>query len=252
MPDDVMIGGRPVGEWIARLKSEETAARAAAEEALTRLSQAVSEALPALAEALKTDHAASRIQLARLLGEFGGQLMASVPLLRDALRTAVLTAGDPEVRAAASEALVQVGPYARSAVPVLIENLKEDIRAVRWSAAHDLGEIGPEALDALPALTAAALHDSVPRVRVEAAVAIWRIDRRINRVLSPLIGALKDSDELVRWIAADCLGDIGPDAREALPALKAALELPYKTRLIRLGVAAAIDRIDASHAWKEP
>jgi HEAT repeat protein len=167
-----------------------------------------------------------------------------VPVLRSALRTAVLTADDPDLRFAASQALVQIGPHARSPIPVLIDNLKDELPAIRWNSANALGELGSQAREAVPALTSAALNDRVMRVRTESAVAIWRIDRREQRVVPVLIEALADPEELVRWTAADCLGDIGAAASEALPALQAALNLPYKTRLMKMGVSLAIERID--------
>jgi hypothetical protein len=59
-----------------------------------------------------------------------------------------------------------------------------------------------------------------------------------------LIDALGDGNELVCWIAADALGQIGPDARDAIPALQQALRRPFKMGLVARGVALAIRRID--------
>jgi hypothetical protein len=44
-------------------------------------------------------------------------------------------------------------------------------------------------------------------------------------VIGMLVHELADSDDLVRLYAAEALGDIGPRARRAVPALKAALKL---------------------------
>jgi HEAT repeat protein len=88
------------------------------------------------------------------------------------------------------------------------------------------------------------VYDPDPRVRLEAAVALWRIDRSAGKVVPTLIKALRAEDELLRWIAADCLGDIGPEAADAVPTLLAALRENFKLGMIRLGVALALQRID--------
>jgi HEAT repeat protein len=60
-------------------------------------------------------------------------------------------------------------------VPALIEALKDKDDDVRWSAAIGLGYFHEQAVDAIPALQAAQ-HDSDPRVREAANVALSRID----------------------------------------------------------------------------
>jgi HEAT repeat protein len=244
MSDDLTYQGKPVSTWAQALKNPDEGARAEATESLVQICSTLAAVLPALSEVLKEGETVTQVRTATTLGDFGSRLLVLVPVLRAALRAAVLKATDPDVRSAASQALVQIGPHARSPVPVLIDNLRDELPAIRWSSASALGEAGAEAREAIPALTAAALHDPVTRVRVEAAVATWRIDRRDVRVVPVLCEALTDPDEVIRWIAADCLGDIGADAREAAPALREALKLPYRTRLIRMGVALALERID--------
>jgi HEAT repeat protein len=244
MSSDLSYQGKPLASWVRALNDADRATREQAVDSLVGICTSLAAVLPALSEALKEGDAVTRARTAATLGEFGSRIMSLVPVLRSALRTAVLTADSPDVRSAASQALVQIGPHARSPIPVLIDNLKDELPTIRWSSASALGDMGSEAREAIPALTSAALHDSVLRVRVESAVAIWRIDRRGLRVIPVLTEALADPDEIIRWLAADCLGDIGPDAKEAVPALRRALQLPYKTRLIRMGVAMALERID--------
>ena len=248
MSDTLTYQGKPISAWVEALNDPDQSARAEATERLIQICGSLATVLPALSDVLKEGDAVTRVQTAATLGEFGSRLLLLVPGLRAALRAAVLTATDPDVRSAASQALVQIGPHARSPIPVLIDNLKDELPAIRFNSASALGEAGAEARPAIAALTAAALYDPVRRVRVEAAVAIWRIDRRHHRVVPVLSEALTDPDEIVRWIAADCLGDVGADAQEAAPALREALKLPYKTRLIRMGVAMALERIDPAAA----
>jgi HEAT repeat protein len=251
MTSELTYQGKPLASWVQALNDADRVARDQAVNCVVGICTSLTAVLPALGEALKDGDAVTRARTATTLGEFGSRIMSLVPVLRTALRTAVLTADDPDVRSAASQALVQIGPHARSPIPVLIDNLKDELPTIRWSSANALGEMGAEARDAVPALTSAALHDPVLRVRVESAAAIWRIDRRGRRVVPVLTEALADPDEIIRWLASDCLGDIGADAQEAVPALKQALQLPYKTRLIRMGVAMALERIDPSAAPPE-
>jgi HEAT repeat protein len=246
MTSDLTYQGRPLASWVQALNDSDRAARDQAVTNVVGICESLAAVLPALSETLKAGDTVTRARTAATLGEFGGRILSLVPVLRTALRTAVLTADSPDVRSAASQALIQIGPHARSPIPVLIDNLKDELPTIRWSSANALGETGPDARDAIPALTTACLHDPVLRVRTEAAVAIWRIDHRGLRVVPVLTEALIDSDEIIRWLAADCLGEIGRDAKEAVPALKQALQLPYNSRLIRMGVSLALERIDPS------
>jgi HEAT repeat protein len=95
-------------------------------------------------------------------------------------------------------------------------------------------------------LTHAALWDEDSAVRVGAALALWKIDRnKAPLVIPALTGALGDANELVCWMAADALGQIGPAAQEAVPSLRQALRRPFKMALVGRGVALALRRIDS-------
>jgi hypothetical protein len=97
-------------------------------------------------------------------------------------------------------------------------------------AARSLGEIGPGAKEAIGALEAT-LPDPDLTVRVRAARALWRIDRRQGVALAALQAALKQQNTE----AAHALGEMGRSARAAVPALEAA----WKGRDRELAVAAA-------------
>jgi hypothetical protein len=96
---------------------------------------------------------------------------------------------------------------------------------------------------------------STPEVAAEAPGSVhlgkigWTIDRnKLPLVLEVLTRALGEDNELVCWVAADCLGQMGPEAREAIPALRQALRRPFKIGLIGKGVALALRRIDPQAA----
>ena len=79
-------------------------------------------------------------------------------------------------------------------------------------------------------------------------MALWKIDRKIQPVIHALTNALEKDNELICWIAAEHLGQMGPDAREAVPALQQALRREFKITLVRTGIALALERIDPQAA----
>jgi HEAT repeat protein len=182
------------------------------------------------------------------LGNLGGQARRVLPALHAALTETALHDGDESVRTQAVRAVLQVGPQPASEVAALSDALQDELDVVRFHAAIALGNVGREAQPALPALIHAALWDEDPAVRVGAALALWKIDRKGPLVIPALMKALDDANELICWIAADWLGQLGPAAREAVPALRQALRRPFKITLIRAGVALALERIDPQAA----
>ncbi len=82
---------------------------------------------------------------------------------------------DPNMRYYAAQSLGQFGPEAKTAVPDLIEALKDESKMVRMGAAYALGEIG--STEAVPALQEAA-RDAEKEVRDAAAFAIKQIKQK--------------------------------------------------------------------------
>jgi HEAT repeat protein len=78
--------------------------------------------------------------------------------------------------------------------------------------------------------------------RARAAGALVRQARRNARVVDALSEALASGRAVVRWLAAQVLGRLGPRARAALPALIGALR--DRTPAVRRQAAAALGRID--------
>jgi HEAT repeat protein len=121
------------------------------------------------------------------------------------------------LRTRAARALGDLGPAAKAALPNLIDALQDPGSTLRYWAVRALGEIGSEAEAAVPYLIDALNDPDSDAVRSAAANALTRIDPR--GAVSVLIEALKDPDTSVRASAAYALGDIGPDALAAVPAL---------------------------------
>ncbi len=170
-----------------------------------------------------------------------GDRPATVPAL-----VAALDDRDPEVRAAAAWALGALGGAAEPAVPGLAGSLRDEQEAVRTAAAQALGALGPRARSAAPALFAA-LDDPRAGVRAAAAQALARVELTAESV-SSLSKALGNPDAYVRAFAAWSLGNLGPGAREAVPALVEALG-PDDTANV---VAAALARVGPAAAQAVP
>ena len=104
MSSDLSYQGKPLASWVRALNDADRATREQAVDSLVGICTSLAAVLPALSEALKEGDAVTRARTAATLGEFGSRIMSLVPVLRSALRTAVLTADSPDVRSAASQA----------------------------------------------------------------------------------------------------------------------------------------------------
>jgi hypothetical protein len=117
------------------------------------------------------------------------------------------------------------GPEATLAVPALTACLRDDPRDVvkgsvvclRGMAARALGNIGPRARSAVPRLVPL-LADKDPTARVYAAIALWRIDGQVSATLPILIREPPHFGVDKREVL-DALGEMGPTAKEAVPAI---------------------------------
>ena len=178
---------------------------------------------------------------ADVLAKRFGERPPAVPVL-----VAALNDRDPEVRAASAWALGARGAAAEPAVPALTGALRDEQEAVRTAVAEALGALGPRARSAAPALFAA-LDDPRASVRAAAAQALARLEPTAESVPS-LSRALAHTDGYVRGFAAWSLGNLGPAAREAVPAMVEALG-PDDTANV---VAAALARIGPAAAEAVP
>jgi HEAT repeat protein len=166
----------------------------------------------------------SRVTTAQMLGRIGPRAKAAVPALQKALRSRF---SQVQVHAALALWKIERSP---DAVPVLIERLANHNSTGRTDAAECLAEIGPDARAAIPTLVLACQSTGASdtgdlRVRPAAALALLKIDPRTQPWVIPvLIESLQDGLYLeARQMAARTLGEIGPDARAAVPELRRAV-----------------------------
>lgn len=143
---------------------------------------------------------------------------------------------DPEVRAAAAWALGQWGPRAAAALPNLVRALNDGNAIVRGLAAIALREVGGAAPDLIKGL-----RDPDANVRMICAEALGRL--KAATAVPALIELSRNPAEdlaVLRNVAA-ALGEIGPAAEEAIPALeglKANPRLSYPATAAQRKIAA--------------
>lgn len=206
-------------------------------QAWTALAQVGAPALPGLQGALKSPKAGIRQAAADLIALMKTDAREAVPDLLPLLRDK-----HNAVRRSAALALGAIGKDARDAIGPLSDMTSDSDPSIRAVAAEALGDIGPEALPAVATL----IHlfkDSMVPVRFQAARAIVKIG---PSALNALINAIANENQSVRLSAIFTLGELGPDARDAVPLL---LEQRKDFQpMIRSHVALALGKIGARAA----
>lgn len=151
----------------------------------------------------------------RALSRFG-------PAAREALPDLRALVADPGSCIALEAAAALWAIERNSAVlPVLLAHLDSESPHTRRSAAEALGELGPAAAAAAPRLREL-LADPAVWMRVDAAVALWRVTGVAGPVLPVLRSAWAENVH-TRAVIAGCLAEIGPAAAGAAPLLRAEL-----------------------------
>jgi HEAT repeat protein len=200
-------------------------------------------AAPVLAAMLPDAGKADRLRILQCLEKLGPAAKEAIPALDRALE-----ATEPDLRLQAAFARVKAGPAPADKVVLIFAATLSGKNERRGQAAHELGRIGPPARDALPALREA-LKDKNPWVQMAAAEAAFRIDQDQAKVTVPvLLDILKQEKKHsnARMHAIEVLGQMGPTARDAAPALRTILKdakEPY-----RPSVAGSLLRIDPAEA----
>ena len=172
-------------------------------------------------------------------------IAGAVPLLMKlfdgssvSLSKKLLARGTRNLRVAAGNTLVKIGPPAVEALTVALHNPNKD---VRFNAARALGEIrDPRAVESILDL----LRDTNRTVRLAAARALGYI--KDPRAVEPLSHALNDRTRMVRNYIAWALGEMGDE--RAVPALQKA----YKHALMegdlsgQFAINAALEEIESA------
>ena len=240
-----------------RLHDEAPRVRLAAAELVWSLDKQAAAVLPIFVAALDDPDAEVRQRAARGLGRLG-------PAANGAASDKLLVAlGDrnARVRVSAASSLHALGRDAGTLLPVLVEALNDADDAVRQYACEVLGEFGAASKEVLPALREL-LQEDARELRFAAAAAILRIaDRQVDApALSAVIQNLNEGDLQFRARVIEFLGELGPAAHAAAPALrilsehrKEEIATPAKAALLKVsGLAAEENTSQPEHTAASP
>ncbi len=213
----VAVGAAATSPILGVFRIGSPSERINATEALALLGLSAQEAGPTLLSALTDADGTLKRHIVRALPSIGADPAAAIPRLQQLLHEK-----SRELRVSATAALGDYGEQAAPAAADLARLLADDDLLVQRDAAAALSRLGPQAASAVPQLIAA-LRDDDGAVTIEAAQALTAIGQP---AVPPLIALLKDPQ--YRNLAAAVLGDIGPDAVDAVPAILAMLDAPDK------------------------
>jgi HEAT repeat protein len=251
--------------------------RYAALEALAVYGPSAKSAVPALIEALDgfspggsdvfstTSRMNSQRQVAEALAEIGPEAEEAVPALVAHVKMGYY------FQYSSCKALGRIGPCAREAVPILELALADSDPNARLAAADALTRIFPNHCSNAVAVLRALQHDpqlaqvwrsdghgaayltdlldfdnaTSRQYRLSAAVPLWRLHLEAESPVPGLVEELRKSENAYWCI--ELLGDLGPDARAALPVL-APLAGPEKGIPLRRAAAIAIRKIAPEEA----
>ena len=210
-----------VEKLIESLRSGDFAERQRALEALSSR-RASTETQAVLREQLRSMDQEARQQAAMALAALGANEQAVIDELlagmgRRSPRGLYLSL--PERARSSMAALVKVGP---KAVGALVRSMGDEKFAGRDLALEALGEIGPKAKDALPAIQKRLATDDIPTfcrlVEVK-----WRIDGDAAFAIEKMVPLLEKKGGRQCNAAVQTLVQMQADAKDALPALLSAL-----------------------------
>ena len=204
---------------VAALKADDTATRMEAANTLGFMREGAADAVPALVDVLEDDYEPLRRNAIYALGAIGNP---AVERLIDGL-AAEKEAFDMEPILHICDAAHGLAAIGAPAVLTLMNVLKDERENVRASAAYALGEMGSVAAEAVDGLIAL-LTDESEEVRRHATSALGMIKEPVSKTVPALVPVLADREDTdLAFFAAQALTRIGPDAVEAIPALREAL-----------------------------
>jgi HEAT repeat protein len=211
----VRHGGHSVAYWTTALQSPDAEARRQAIFALGAIGPKAGEGVPALSAIMTDDpDRQMRSEAALALYKMAPASQAAVPALSRALQDE-----GPLVRMYAALALFQLREQARPAVPALIQGLKDDANntflrgfsmTVREMMVQTLARASAGTADAVPALTEALESAKTDNLRVTAVRALGEVGPAARSAAPALEALLKDKNRRVQEAAREALDKIKP------------------------------------------
>ena len=229
-----------IAALVTALKSSaEQTSRYAVLETIGGIGSRGAKAVPAIidraaaAEATDTE----RVLAVRVLGKIGESATGAFPTL-----TRTCAEGPAKLRAASATALVRVEKTPRKVVPVLVKALDDTESVVRLRAIEAIGSLGPAARAAEEKL-----FERIFEGWDDRRSAFEALDKIGPQSVPLLTKTLADEHRLMKRFAAKHLGALGADARDALSALREALD-KKKSKPVRADIEKAIAAIEAAMA----
>jgi HEAT repeat protein len=233
------FGAHPdtVAALLGALKDSESTVRQEAARSLAQVRPLPGDAVGTLLETIRADRdPVIRVFAITAIGHAGDRATDAIPDLIDMLKER--PGGSPaDPSAAAMGVLAAIGPAARPTLIAALDSKEARTRAAAAGLLGGMGPVPPPALDALERL----LKDPDRTVRVQAAAALWKLDKRTKTTLPVLIEAVAGGDSLLRGTVIEALAAMGPEAAPAVPALATVLRDEH--HLTRRAAAAALGRI---------
>lgn len=216
-PDDSAKVTQAIDLILVALKDKDPHTRRGAAQALYELKAPPEKVGPALMESLAD---ADPSVVAHVIDSFVALGPKAAPRAADALKR-------KEVRGLAVQVLRRLGPDAASAVPALIDALKEEDTAFRREVLFALAAIGPAAKDAVPVLIKA-VSDPNEELRPAACYALGKIGPAASLAVPELRKNLRGEDRLLKFASVWAMLHIFPEDATvrplAVPVLSGMLE----------------------------
>jgi HEAT repeat protein len=108
----------------------------------------------------------------------------------------------------------------RSIIPTLQRCLTNPSSHLRISSARSLWVLDKGYADQVRQVAKRSLSETDAGVRIEAASLLWRMDKNAKEVVPTLAALLSDPETAYDYRTIRLLGQIGPPARQAIPAVK--------------------------------
>jgi HEAT repeat protein len=209
------------------VRGEKSYARHAAW-ALGKIGAGAKDAVGPLVERLKDKDPNWRADAAEALGAIGSEAAVALPVLKELM-------GDSNawVHASAAFALVRITGDAKTYFPALTKLWDEDPPPqqafglpARWHLCQLFQQLGPQAQPARDRLVDAMLDDTaLSFFRMDVARALAPLDGDPAPIVRKLVGMLEQktdstAQKLDRATTIDLLGELGPKAKAAIPALR--------------------------------
>lgn len=207
---------------IETLNDKDSSVRISAINALGEMGPDDKEAVPVLIKFLENKNENIRESTAEALGKIGPDAGESVPKLKKKLKDI------PWVRVNSALALWQIAK-SKKGIDVLVSSLKSNDQWIIELSMKKLSEIGPPAKRAIPYLRKFLKEEDSFRTRKNALHALCKIGNKTKDAVPDFIAVLNDirdtEHKKIKWdtgdqeIAAKALGEIGSDAKQAIPVL---------------------------------